>query len=128
MNYDSWIKLKTHQNEICKNILSISKNIRYVGVFNQYGRTISGKIRPGIKPLFFPNAVREEFFSVSSSIQLREKSSKSLGGFEYMIIHHKKINVLIFHKKNMTYYITAKNTVMFSATLIEKIKRLITRG
>tara|TARA_B100000029_G_C17029826_1_gene761768 strand:+ start:58 stop:267 length:210 start_codon:yes stop_codon:yes gene_type:complete len=67
-------KAKNHQNEICK-------NIRYVGVFNQYGRTISGKIRPDIKPLFSPSAVREEFFLVSSSIQLREKSSKSLGGF-----------------------------------------------
>ena len=50
-------------------------------MFNQCGRTISGKIRPDIKPLFSPSAVREEFFLVSSSIQLREKSSKSLGGF-----------------------------------------------
>ena len=32
----------------CQRILKISKSIRYVGVINQYGRTLTGIIRPGL--------------------------------------------------------------------------------
>jgi len=32
----------------CQKILNVSKNIRYVGVINEYGRTLTGIIRPEI--------------------------------------------------------------------------------
>ncbi len=53
-------------------------SIHYAGCFNEYGRTISGKIKSEIKPLFPPNVVREEFFTIASTIRLRQKTSKEL--------------------------------------------------
>ena len=82
MNKKSWTKSITVHRKKCETILSFSKTIRYAGVFNEYGRTISGKIRPGIKPIFSPNAVREEFFAIASIMKLREKSTKELGDVE----------------------------------------------
>ena len=126
MNKELWGKtISLHKNR-CEKILSFSKTIRYAGVFNQYGRTISGKIRPGIKPIFSPNSIREEFFTISSIMKLREKSTKALGEIEFIYIRHKKINILLFHKNNRTYYITTNPKTKPTSVLINKIKKLIT--
>ncbi len=125
MNKTSWIKLIGSHRKKCEEIISFSKDIRYVGVFNEYGRTIAGKIRPGIKPIFSPNAVREEFFAISSTIRLRQKSAKVLGELEYMLIIHKKINILLFLQNNVTYYITISSKINPTPNFINKIKKLI---
>jgi|TARA_B110000263_G_scaffold228035_1_gene220794 hypothetical protein len=128
MNKKSWTKSITVHRKKCETILSFSKTIRYAGVFNEYGRTISGKIRPGIKPIFSPNAVREEFFAIASIMKLREKSTKELGDVEFIQITHKKINILLFYKNYMTYYITISSKTKPDIILINKIKKLITQG
>lgn len=128
MNKKSWTKSITVHRKKCETILSFSKTIRYAGVFNEYGRTISGKIRPGIKPIFSPNAVREEFFAIASIMKLREKSTKELGDVEFIQITHKKINILLFYKNYMTYYITISSKTKPNTVLINKIKKLITQG
>ena len=85
MNKKIWIKLIEKHREKCENIISLSKDIRYAGVFNEYGRTIAGKIKPGIKPIFSPTAVREEYFAIASTMRLRKKSAKGLGELKYII-------------------------------------------
>ena len=89
MNSQSWTKTVTRHRNKCEKILSISKDIRYAGVFNEYGRTISGKIMPGVKPIFSPDSVRHEFFAIASLMRLREKTSKTLGELEFILITHK---------------------------------------
>ena len=111
MNKESWENEIMIHRKRCEKILSFSKEIRYAGVFNQYGRTISGKIRSGVRPIFSPNSVREEFFSIASLMRLREKPSKALGGVEFILINHKKINILLFYKNNITYYITINSKI-----------------
>jgi hypothetical protein len=126
MNSQSWTKTVTRHRNKCEKILSISKDIRYAGVFNEYGRTISGKIMPGVKPIFSPDLVRHEFFAIASLMRLREKTSKTLGELEFILITHKKINVLLFYKNGITYYITINKKTKSTTTLIRKIKKIIT--
>jgi len=52
---DSIIKFRKK----CQQIMKVSKNIRYVGVINEYGRTLSGIIRPGVKPLLKSEQVKK---------------------------------------------------------------------
>tara|TARA_B100001750_G_scaffold211113_1_gene192116 strand:- start:846 stop:1229 length:384 start_codon:yes stop_codon:yes gene_type:complete len=125
MNKKIWIKLIEKHREKCENIISLSKDIRYAGVFNEYGRTIAGKIKPGIKPIFSPTAVREEYFAIASTMRLRKKSAKGLGELKYIIIHHKKINIVLFYQNNVTYYITINSKVNLTSTLIHKIEKMI---
>ena len=127
MNPQSWTKTVTQNRKKCEKILAISKNIRYAGTFNEYGRTISGKIRPGIKPIFSPDAVRHEFFAIASMMRLREKTSKTLGDVEFISITHKKINILLFYKNDITHYITINKKTKLNTILINKIKNIITR-
>ena len=106
MNKSSWLKLIEINRKKCEDIVSCSKKIRYAGCFNEYGRTIAGKIRPGTKPVFSPNVIREEFFVIASTMKSRQKTSKGLGELKYISIAHKKINILLFSKNAITYYIT----------------------
>ena len=126
MHSNSWTKTVAQHKKICEKILSISNDIRYAGAFNEYGRTISGKIKPGIKPIFSPNSVRHEFFAIASMMRLREKTSNTLGNVEFILITHKKINVLLFYKNGITHYITINKKNKSLTTLIKKIKKIIT--
>ena len=127
MNGQSWIKVVAQNRKNCEKILAISKDIRYAGDFNEYGRTISGKIKPGVKPIFSPDSVRHEFFAIASMMRLREKTSKTLGNLEFISITHKKINILLFYKKGITYYITINKKSKPTALLVNKIKTIVTR-
>ena len=111
----------------CEDIVACSKNVRYAGCFNEYGRTIAGKIRPGVKPVFSPNVIREEFFVIASTMKSRQKISKGLGELKYILINHKKIIILLFSKNTNTYYITFDQKTPPGSTLINKIRRIITK-
>ena len=125
MNSQYWSKTVTQNRTKCEKILAISNDIRYAGVFNEYGRTISGKIKPGVKPIFSPDSVRHEFFAIASMMRLRQKTSKTLGGVEFILLEHKKINILLFYKNQITYYITINKKIKLNTTLIGKIKKII---
>jgi len=125
MNKTSWANLISTHRKKCESILPISKDIRYAGCFNEYGRTIAGKIKPGVKPLFSPNAVREEFFAIASIMRLRHKTSKGVGELKYILVNHKKINILLLSQNNVTYYITLNSKYSPSPAIIEKIKKII---
>ena len=118
MNNKSWAKTVTQNRKKCEKILLVSKEIRYAGVFNEYGRTISGKIRP----------VRHEFFAIASMMRLRERTSKTLGDVEFISIIHKKINILLFYKNGITFYITINKKTNSNVILVNKIKKLIIQG
>ena len=111
----------------CEDIVACSKKVRYAGCFNEYGRTIAGKIRPGVKPLFSPDAVREEFFAIASTMRLRQKTSQGLGNLQYIMITHKKIKILLFSKNNITYYVTFNPKNPPNSNLINKIQKIITK-
>lgn len=127
MNKSSWLKLIEINRKKCEDIVSCSKKIRYAGCFNEYGRTIAGKIRPGTKPVFSPNVIREEFFVIASTMKSRQKTSKGLGELKYISIAHKKINILLFSKNAITYYITFEQKNPPDSALINKIRKIITK-
>ena len=128
MDSRSWAKTVTQNRKKCEKILESSKDVRYAGVFNEYGRTISGKIRPGVKPIFSPDSVRHEFFAIASMMRLREKSSKVLGDLDSISIIHKKINILLFYKNGITYYITINKKNKLNTNFISNLEKIITQG
>ena len=79
----------------CKEIKSVSKSIRYVGVINEYGKTLTGTLKSGVKPLFSRNQVRDEFYAVSTFMKLRNKTNSSIGNLNYIFLNHQKVNSII---------------------------------
>lgn len=109
----------------CKQIIAISKSIRYVGIINEYGKTLSGAIKSEIKPLFSRSQVRDEFFAISSFMKLRSKAITPIGKLNYVFINHQKINSLILQNNKITYYVTFPANVIPSNLIITKIKKII---
>ena len=107
----------------CQKILNVSKNIRYVGVINEYGRTLTGIIRPGVKPLLKSEQARNEFFIISTLMALRKILDSSLGKLDYVILKHQKVSIVACQKNKITFYITALEKEL--DTLIPDIKKLI---
>jgi len=90
----------------CQNILQLSNSIRYVGVINAYGKTLSGIVREDTKPLLKSEEAKNEFFIISTLMTLRKNMTNSMGNLDYILLQHQKVCLLIFQKQMVTYYIS----------------------
>lgn len=111
----------------CQSILEISTSIRYVGLINQYGTTLTGILRPGLTTLLSRESARNEFFLVSTLLTMRNKASSALGDMDHVIFKHDKITVIAFQRKEGIYYVSInKNTSPDIVNkIILKIKKII---
>ncbi|MFQ6025475.1 MAG: hypothetical protein ACE5JT_03060 [Nitrosopumilaceae archaeon] len=111
----------------CQSILEISKSIRYVGVINVYGRTLTGIIKNGRKPLLQREQAKNEFFVIATLLSMRKQQHSSIGELEVAVFIHKKVTLVLFQRKDITYYISVEPTTKFDKLdqIISKIKKLI---
>ena len=105
----------------------MSQSVRYVGLVNSYGRTLTGIIRPGTNIILKSEPARNEFFLMSTLSSMRNKVSSALGNMDYAIFKHEKIIVIVFQSKEGIYYISVNKNVTPDniAKLIVKIKKVI---
>ncbi len=108
----------------CQNILKLSNSIRYAGVINLYGRTLTGIVRPNLKPLLKSEQVKNEFFIISTLMSLR-KNTSTVGRLEYMILQHQKITIVVLQKNDITYYVSINRKEKGLEKIISSIKKTI---
>jgi hypothetical protein len=116
---DAIIKYKLQ----CQNILKLSNHIRYAGVINTYGKTLTGVIQPDLKPLLKSEEIKNEFFIVSTLISLRKANNSSIGKLDHIIFKHSKINIVVFHKKDITFYVSIDSKEKNLDKIISLIKK-----
>ena len=80
----------------CQNILSLSDSIRYAGIVNAYGRTLTGIVRANVKPLLKSEQVKNEFFIISTLMTLRKETVNAIGKLDYVLLQHQKVSIIIF--------------------------------
>ena len=122
---DKWQDAVISYKKQCQNILKLSDHVRYAGVINAYGRTLTGIIKPNVKPLLKSEEIKNEFFIVSTLISLRQSSENDLGKLDYVILKHSKTNIIILHKNNVTFYVSINPKEKNSEQLVSKIKKII---
>jgi hypothetical protein len=120
-----WKKSQEILKKKSKQIKSLSNSIRYVGIINEYGKTLTGVLKSGLSPLFTRNQVRDEFFAISSFMKLRTKTATSIGKLNYILLNHQKVNSLIFQSGKIIYYITFSKNAIPSEALIKKINSVV---
>ena len=122
-----WKKQISQYKKKCQTIIQLSKSIRYVGLINEYGRTLTGIIRPGLKTLLTNEPARDEFFLVSTLLSMRTKTSTALGKMDYALFKHGKITIIAFQRNDGIYYISLNQSVAPNSLLqlIQKIKKII---
>lgn len=109
----------------CQKILGISKSVRYTGVINEYGRTLTGIVKSGIIPLWNAEQVKNEFFIISTLMTLRKNYVQKVGALDYLLLSHPKVTILAFQRKNITYYISVDAKSKELEKLISKIKKIV---
>ena len=109
----------------CQTILQLSNNIRYVGVINAYGRTLTGIVRPNVKPLLKSEQVKNEFFIISTLMTLRKDTISAIGKLDYVLLQHQKVSIIIFQKHNITYYLSINRTEKNMNKIITTVKKII---
>jgi len=111
----------------CQKILLSSKSIRYVGLINEYGRTLTGIIRPGTKIYLKSEPARNEFFLISTLLTMRRSNDNAIGSMDCAIFKHDKVTLITFQRKEGVYYISVDKSAALSslAKTINKIKNLI---
>ena len=122
---DKWKKSILKYKKQCQSIIQISKDIRYVGVINNYGRTLTGVIKPNLKPLLKSEEVKQEFFIISTLFSLRKNGVNSLGKLDYIILKHSKVNVIVFQKNDITFYVSINSKEKSLDKIISLIKKTI---
>jgi len=109
----------------CQNILLLSDSIRYAGIVNAYGRTLTGIVRANVKPLLKSEQVKNEFFIISTLMTLRKDTVSAIGKLDYVLLQHQKVSVVIFQKDEITYYISIDRTEKKIDKIIADIKKTI---
>jgi len=122
---EKWKETIIKYRKQCQSILKISNHIRYAGVINLYGRTLTGIVNPKLKPLLKSDQIKNEFFILSTLMTLRKDSADSVGKLEHVILQHQKITVIILQKKDITYYISIERKAKNLEKIIASIKKII---
>ena len=122
---DAWKDKIVHYRKKCQDILQLSDSVRYAGVVNAYGRTLTGIVRPDVKPLLHSEQVKNEFFIISTLMTLRRDTVSAIGKLDYVLLQHEKVSIIIFQKDDLTYYISIDRKVKNLDDIIELIKKTI---
>lgn len=112
----------------CRGIVSSSDAIRYAGVINEFGRTLAGATRPGVKSYLSAEQAKNEFFAVATLLSLRKRSSAAIGGLDHAVIRHEKITVVAFTSGRDTYYVSIDSSHAVGAAMVSKIKQIAAAG
>jgi hypothetical protein len=120
-----WKEAIVSYRKNCQKIIAISKSIRYAGVINEYGRTLTGIIQPGIKPILKPEDAKNEFFIVSNLITLRHVQSKAFGSLDHIVLQHKKAIIVCIPSGTIVYYVSLNPGAKSLDAMIKKIKSVV---
>ena len=122
---DKWKDTVIKYKKQCQSILKSSNSVRYAGVVNAYGRTLTGIIRPNLKPILKSEQVKNEFFVISTLMSLRKDVVDTVGKLEHVILQHQKVTILILQKNNVTYYFSINRKEKNLEKIISSIKKII---
>lgn len=120
-----WKEAIVSYRKKCQKILAISKSIRYAGIINEYGRTLTGLVRPNTIPLWSAEQVKNEFFIISTLMTLRKSYAQNVGILDFLLLSHPKVTILAFQRKNITYYISVDVKTKNIESLVSKIKKIL---
>jgi len=122
---EKWKTIISKYKKQCQNILKISNNVRYAGVINLYGRTLTGIVNTKLKPLLKSEQIRNEFFILSTLMTLRKDSVNSVGKLEHAILQHQKVTIVILQKNNITYYVSVERNTKNLNKIISSMKKIV---
>jgi len=122
---EKWKETIIEYRKKCQKIIQVSQNVRYAGIINAYGRTLTGIVRSDIKPLLKSEQVKNEFFIVATLMNARKEAIKAVGKLDYVLLEHQKVSIIVFQKNKITFYVSIDKNEKNVNLIISKIKKII---
>ena len=122
---EKWKELVVQYRKKCQKILDLSNSIRYTGVINNYGRTLTGIVRSNVKPILKSEQAKNEFFIISTLMTLRKNTVGAIGKLDYILLQHQKMSIVAFQKNDVTYYVSIDKKEKQIDKIILSIKKII---
>ena len=98
-------KINSKYKLICKKILEISTQIRYVGITN------AGQLKIDIVPFLKPEDMKNELFVHSMIYNIRKNYENAVGGIQFIMIASSNVDIVSFPVKDLIYYITLEKNL-----------------
>ena len=111
--------------EKCHNLVLLSQKIRFVGIINNFGRTVAGQLRPGLMPLLNVEQAINEHFIEATRNQLRKTFDAVLGNTLYTLTANQKVITLTIPITTGGFYYITLDSDLESVELIELVNLLI---
>lgn len=110
--------------ERCHDLLLVSQKVRYVGMINNFGRTIAGQLRAGLVPLLNVESAINEHFIEATRNQLRKAFDPVLGNTLYTLTVNQKVRTLTIPIRSGGYYYITLDNDIASQELIKLVDLL----
>lgn len=113
--------------EKCKKIQLISPRIRYVGMINDFGRTVAGHLRSGVVPLFNRDQALNDHFIESMRTNLRKGLYPAVGKVNYSYTEHEKVKMLTIPTEWGHYSVTLDKETEYTEIkhIIDEVLKLV---
>jgi len=108
---------KQDNSEICDDISSISRYVRFVAIIGKGGKLMAYKRRKGLKPLLNSKNTKYQFSHIAIKTDLEAFFDRSLGGIEFVWEERKKSQILAFAVRKNRIWVSIDKKVVRSEVL-----------
>jgi hypothetical protein len=82
--------------DVCKRVMALDKEIRFVGLINERGKLLAGGLREGLKSLEDPKDDEMLFMELALRVRMRKEFDKQLGPVKFAMSFREKVIVMSF--------------------------------
>jgi hypothetical protein len=109
---------------MCKRVMALDREIRFVGVINERGKLLAGGLREGLKSLEDPKDDEMLFMELALRVRMRKEFDKQLGRVKFAMSLREKVIVMSFPMEDNILYVSA-NTNLDYGKIPPKILEII---
>jgi hypothetical protein len=112
-------------DELCKRIMDLDKQIRFVGILGKNGDIIWGGLKEGVGGFLTPNEVKMSLHYAAQRWETRKNLSYKIGRPQYSMTVYEKIKQFSIPMTNNDLLLISSEPQIEHEKLLEKILHLI---
>jgi hypothetical protein len=83
-------------DDVCKRVMALDKDLRFVGIINERGKLLAGGLREGLKSLEDPKDDEMLFMELALRVRMRKEFDNQLGSVKFAMSFREKVIVMSF--------------------------------
>lgn len=110
---------------MCKKVMALDKQIRFVAVINERGKLLAGGLREGLKSLEDPKDDEMLFMELALRVRMRREFDNQLGSVKFAMSFREKVIVMSFPLADSNILYLSADTGLDYGKIPPKILKII---